>query len=91
MNTISSVYIETQVLLGKHKIKSAVYIRLLTQTIEAPKKRTLRVRNTEEERVQKDNSEKKQKTSCRSPMWFKTVWASHNHLQYKINFALNVA
>ena len=83
--------VQTEVLSGNHKTQSAVIFRLLTQTIEAPKKRTLRVRNTEEERVQKDNSEKKQKTSCRSPMWFKTVWASHNHLQYKINFALNVA
>ena len=43
VNTIRSFWcqgcVHTDVLSGKHKIKSAVLIRLLTQTIEAPKKR----------------------------------------------------
>ena len=41
-------YVQTDVLSGNHKIKSAVLFRMLAQTIEAPKKRnrTIRVTNT---------------------------------------------
>ena len=38
--------LQTAVLSGNHKTKSAVLFRLLTQTKEAPKKRTVRVTNT---------------------------------------------
>ena len=38
--------LQTAVVSGNHKTKSAVLFRLLTQTKEAPKKMTVRVTNT---------------------------------------------
>ena len=60
--------LQTAVLSGNNKTKSAVLFRL-TQTKEAPKKRTVRVTNTEKEKVEKDDSKKEKSYS--SPMWLK--------------------
>ena len=44
---------------GNHKTKSAALARLLTQTIEAPKKRnrTVKVTNTQKEKAENDDIE----------------------------------
>ena len=51
--------VQTDVLSGNHKTKPAVLFRLLTQTIEAHKKRngTVIKKNTQKEKAIKDDSE----------------------------------
>ena len=63
MNTIRSFscqgWVQTDVLSGIHKTKSPALSSLLTETIEAPKKRnrTVRMKNTQKEKEENDNSE----------------------------------
>ena len=51
--------VQTDVLSGNHKIESALLLRLLTQTKEAPKKRnwTVRMTKTQQKIAEKDDSE----------------------------------
>ena len=84
---------------GNHKTKSPVPFRLLTQSIEAPKKRntTVRVTNLQKEKVEKDNSELNRKKAAVPVCGSNTIWASHNPfaiplcIRIKSDVALNVA
>ena len=68
--------------------QSAVLHRLLTQTIEAPKKRnrTVRVTNIEKEKVDKDDSESKIEINLYFPYVVQAQYeyctAADTHLQY---------
>ena len=50
-------YLQTDVLLGNHKTKSAVLFRLLTQTKKATNKSIVSVTNIQKEKVEKDDRE----------------------------------
>ena len=67
---MSQLGVQTAVLSENHKTKSAVLYRL-TQTIEAPKKRTVKSDKTHKNKKWKRTIVSKKKKSCSSPMWFK--------------------
>ena len=74
--------LQTDVLSGNQKTESAVLFRLLTQTIEAPKKeiKTVRMTNMQKEKVEKDNSEIKQQFPY-VPAHFEHSVAADTHFQ----------